>query len=178
MSEPAPAALPSARSGEAEAFLARFSWNDWTPDEKATLLFLIRGGRILLIEKHRGLGKGKINGPGGRIEPAETPRQAAIRETEEEVLIRPTGVRLSGELCFQFVSGYAVRVFVFRADDFKGEPGPTPEATPIWFDLEAIPYGRMWEDDAVWLPLLLQNQPFRGRFVFDGERMVAQELET
>ena len=62
-------------------------WATWEPDDRATLLFVIRGGEILFIHKKRGLGAGKINGPGGRIEPGETPEQAAIRETEEELLI-------------------------------------------------------------------------------------------
>ena len=35
----------------------------------------------------------------------------------------------------------------------------------------------MWEDDAVWLPLLLREQPFSGRFVFDGESMLTNEVD-
>ncbi len=63
-----------------------FDWSTWTPTEEATLLFAFDGGgRVLLIHKKRGLGKGKINGPGGRLEAGETPVQAAVRETREEV---------------------------------------------------------------------------------------------
>lgn len=132
---------------------------------------------MLLIEKHRGLGRGKVNGPGGRLEPGETPRRAAVREVEEEIRIHPLGVRPLGELWFQFTDGHSIRVFVFRADDYRGEPGPTEEATPFWADLEAIPYDRMWEDDAVWLPLLLRGEPFFGRFRFEGDRMLEHRLE-
>src|SRR5690606_39061541 len=57
----------------------------WTPRDRATLLFVRRGHQILLIRKKRGLGAGKINAPGGRIEPGETPEQAARRELLEEV---------------------------------------------------------------------------------------------
>lgn len=164
-------------SPDARAFLRAFSWDGWTPEERATLLFVVRDGRILLIEKHRGLGKGKINAPGGRLEPGESPEAAAVREAEEEIRIRPTGIRPAGELRFQFVDGYSIHVHVFRADGFTGEPEPTVEATPLWADLDSIPYDRMWEDDAVWLPLLLRRQPFSGRFVFDGELMLTNELE-
>ena len=163
-------------SAEARAFLRAFSWDGWAPEERATLLFVVRGGRILLIEKHRGLGQGKINGPGGRLEPGETPRAAAFREAEEEIRIRPTGIRPAGELRFQFVDGYSIHVYVFRADGFAGEPESTVEATPLWANLESIPYERMWEDDAIWLPLLLREQPFSGRFVFDGELMLTNEV--
>ena len=159
-------------SQAARAFLEGFAWDGWIPDERATLLFVVRNGKILLIEKHRGLGRGKINGPGGRLEPGETPRAAAIREVEEEIRVRPTGIHPAGELRFQFVSGYAIHVYVFRADGFVGSPAPTEEATPVWADVESIPYERMWQDDVSWLPLLLENQPFAGRFVFDDDRML------
>ena len=66
-------------------------WSTWQPDDRATLLFVVHADRILLIEKKRGLGAGKINGPGGRIEPGESPRQAAVREVQEEVGVTPEG---------------------------------------------------------------------------------------
>jgi len=55
-------------------------WASWTPTERATLLFVLRDGQILLIHKKTGLGAGKINGPGGRIEPGESAQEGAIRE--------------------------------------------------------------------------------------------------
>lgn len=167
----------AAPSPAAARFLAEFDWARWKPDELATLLFIVRGDRVLLIEKHRGLGSGKINGPGGRIESGETAEAAAVREVEEEVLVRPTGVRRMGELRFQFTNGHAIGVEVFRADGCIGEPGPTEEATPLWVALDAIPYDRMWEDDAIWLPSLLRGEPFFGRFVFDEDRMLDSHLE-
>jgi 8-oxo-dGTP diphosphatase len=47
-------------------------WSVWQPTERANLCFVTRGDEVLLIHKKRGLGAGKINGPGGRIEPGET----------------------------------------------------------------------------------------------------------
>jgi 8-oxo-dGTP diphosphatase/2-hydroxy-dATP diphosphatase len=40
--------------------------------------------RILLGMKKRGFGMGKWNGFGGKVEPAETVEDAALRELEEE----------------------------------------------------------------------------------------------
>ncbi|MBT4161861.1 MAG: NUDIX hydrolase, partial [Gammaproteobacteria bacterium] len=48
--------------------VAAIDWENWEPEEVATLLFVVRDGRVLLIRKKRGLGAGKINGPGGRLE--------------------------------------------------------------------------------------------------------------
>jgi 8-oxo-dGTP diphosphatase len=141
------------------------------------LLFVVERGRILLIEKKRGLGAGKVNGPGGRLEPGESPHDAAVRELREELGVGAQGVVEHGELSFQFVDGYALHCHVFRAEAVVGEPIETEEAAPLWTPLDAIPFHRMWADDALWLPLLLAGKRFRGRFVFDGDAMLEHELE-
>ncbi|MGA2477282.1 MAG: 8-oxo-dGTP diphosphatase [Spirochaetia bacterium] len=152
-------------------------WERWQPTEKATLLFVIRDGQILLIHKKTGLGAGKINGPGGRIEPGETALQGAIREVQEELCVTPSGVREAGELYFQFIDGYALHGSVFSASGFSGELCETREAAPLWTPLESIPYGRMWADDILWLPLMLEGQGFRGYFIFDGDTMLDSLVE-
>ncbi len=151
-------------------------WEDWTPADVATLLFVVEGGRILLIEKKRGLGAGKVNGPGGRLEAGEAPVDAAVRELREELCVGASGVVEHGELSFHFVDGYRLHCHVFRADACLGQPTETDEATPLWTPIDAIPFARMWADDAMWLPLLLAGKRFRGRFVFDGDRMLSHEL--
>ncbi len=157
--------------------LDEIDWRTWKPVDHATLLFVVRGGRILLIRKKRGLGAGKINGPGGRMEPGESPRECAVREVREELEVTPTGVCPGGELRFQFVDGYSIHVYVFTATGCRGEARETAEAIPIWAGLDDIPYDEMWADDRYWLPLLLRGEPFSGRFVFDGDAMLACELE-
>ncbi len=149
-------------------------WSCWEPVDRATLLFVIRDGEILLIRKKRGLGAGKVNGPGGRIEPAETPVAAAVREVIEELCVEPTEPREHGELHFQFIDGYSIHVTVFSAPDCVGQARETAEAVPLWTRLDRIPYDEMWADDILWLPLLLQGKCFSGRFVFDGDRMLDQ----
>src|ERR1043165_611084 len=67
----------------------QIDWLQWQPTQRANLCFVIRGRKILLIRKKRGLGAGKFNGPGGRIEDGETPLASAIRETEEEIGVTP-----------------------------------------------------------------------------------------
>ena len=152
-------------------------WATWTPQQRATLLFVVQDGRVLLIHKKRGLGARNINGPGGRVEPGETPRQAAVREVEEELCITPKDVSHCGELSFQFRDGLSIHCTVFRAEGYHGEPTETDEAIPLWTPLDAIPYERMWEDDQYWLPLMLEKQPFRGVFLFDGSCMVDHRID-
>ncbi len=152
-------------------------WNTWQPVQRATLMFVIRDGQVLLILKKRGLGAGKVNGPGGRIDPGETPEACAIREVQEELLVTPTGVTYAGELLFQFADGFSLQGYVFRADGCEGEAQETNEAVPLWTPLDAVPFDRMWSDDRVWFPYLLERRPFTGRFLFDGDAMLGYELK-
>lgn len=151
-------------------------WQDWRPQERATLCFVVRAGQILLIRKKRGLGAGKINGPGGRLEPGETAAQAAIRETREELGVTPVDVSFRGELYFQFVDGYALQCSVFTAPDCLGEPIETEEAVPHWTPVDQIPYGEMWADDVLWLPGMLAGKKFHAFFDFDGETLLRKEI--
>ncbi len=120
------------------------NWAIWQPRIHATLLFIVREGKILLIRKKRGFGAGKINGPGGKIDSGETPLQSALRETFEELGVNPLRAEDLGELHFQFRDGNSLYCTVFLAHDFEGEPRETEEATPLWTPLDAIPYDEMW----------------------------------
>ncbi|MCL4703825.1 8-oxo-dGTP diphosphatase [bacterium] len=153
-------------------------WQNWTPQQRATLTFVMQDSHILLIHKKRGLGAGKINGPGGRIDPGETALACAVREVQEELKITPLGLSPSGILRFQFVDGLSIHVQVFTASDWEGEPMETDEAAPLWTPLDRIPYDRMWEDDRIWIPHMLAGNKFEGRFLFDDDRLLEHELEV
>lgn len=154
-----------------------FDWVQWRPKDLATLLFLFRGDEVLLIHKKRGLGMGKINGPGGRLEPGESYPAAAVRETEEETGLRVSGLWETAELSFVFVDGYSLHAKIFFADRFEGEPSESDEAIPFWCPVKEIPWHRMWADDPLWLKPALLGNYVTGRFIFDGDDMLSHELE-
>ena len=147
-------------------------WEHWRPTDQATLLFVIDEERILLIRKKRGLGAGKINGPGGRLEPGESAHDCALRELQEELRIRAWSADWRGNHRFQFIDGYRLDVDVFVTDGFDGEPTETDEAIPLWFPVSEIPYDEMWADDRHWFPHLLDGSHFYGRWLFDGDRLI------
>lgn len=157
--------------------LADVDWTDWRAVDRATLTFIVDGDRVLLIRKKRGLGAGKINGPGGRLEAGESALACAVREVEEEVCVTPLDPSFQGELRFQFVDGYSIHVHVFLAKAWDGEPRETDEAIPLWFPIRRIPYDEMWADDVLWLPRLLAGERIGGRFVFDGDEMLDHALD-
>ena len=146
---------------------------DWRP-VAATLVFVERGGDVLLIRKKRGHGAGKVNAPGGRLEGAETPEQCARRELAEEVGLRCGALRPAAHLRFHDrTGGYDVRGFVFRASACRGPALDTPEAAPFWCSWDAVPYERMWEADRYWVPAVRDDRPVRGDFVFEADRLVS-----
>ena len=152
-------------------------WERWRPDVRATLLFVVRDARILLIRKKRGLGAGKINGPGGKLDGSETPLAGAIREVEEEIGVTPTGVEQRGEIRFQFTDGLALHGYVFLASGCEGRLRETDEAAPLWTPVDRIPYPEMWADDEIWMPWLLAGRKFSGRALFDGDALLDQRFE-
>lgn len=153
------------------------SWETWEPNLRANLVFIVQGERILLIHKKRGLGAGKINGPGGKLEPGETAMEAAVREAQEELCITPQGLQERGVLHFDFTDGLRLHCVVFRGEHFDGVPTETHEALPEWFSVDEVPYHRMWADDIHWLPGLIAGRSFRAWFHFDGETMLSRHIE-
>jgi 8-oxo-dGTP diphosphatase len=153
-------------------------WSTWHPTLRTVLVFIVNNGNILLIRKKRGLGAGKINGPGGKVEPNEIPWQAAIREVREEIGVTPVGLEAMGELSFQFADGLAMYCVVFRAANYRGLLQETEEATPVWVPLHKIPFEEMWADDAHWFPYLLQGERFRGFFTLDVDKLLSAKVEA
>ena len=154
-------------------------WASWQPTERAVIVYIIdrKQRKVLLIMKKTGLGKGKVNAPGGRLEPGESSLQAAVRECQEEVALTPLLPEKRVELHFQFTSGYALYGEAFFTDSWEGEPRSSDEADPFWCDLDKLPWDNMWEDDRRWLPLALAGKKLRGFYVFDDDKMLSEKLE-
>jgi 8-oxo-dGTP diphosphatase len=148
----------------------------WQPDETGTLLFLRRENEVLLIRKKRGHGAGKINGPGGKIDPGETPLGGAVRETLEETGITVLDATLKAEFRFVELAGPQWYGYVFLASRHAGTPVETEEARPFWCPVDALPFDQMWEDDRLWLPRVLCGERLEGDFLFDGGRLLAHRL--
>ena len=149
-------------------------------NQQCTLLYLRHGQKLLLAMKKRGHGVGKWNGVGGKVKPNETVEECASRECTEEIRVIPSIVRKVA--IHDFVnsnpeSNLNQRVHVYICDQWNGKPEETEEMAPRWFDLDNIPYDDMWEDDRIWLPLILEGKMVQGKFSFnDSGEMLNSKL--
>lgn len=150
------------------------------PDIRRTLLFFIKDGKILLAMKKRGFGAGKWNGVGGKIEAGETIEDALVRESVEEVSMKPLSWTKVAELDFiqdAETDPWHMYVHAYLSEEWEGEPTESEEMKPQWYDLDAIPYEVMWEDDKYWLPQVLEGKRLQGKFVFDhNDKMIQHEI--
>lgn len=121
--------------------LQRPSGMGGNPREGAVLLLLYPRGRqtyLVLTLRRPDLNAhaGQISLPGGRLEPGETPAEAALREAHEEVGIRPSRVQLLGALAPLYIlpSDFQVHPFVgWHAQPavFTPQPGEVAELLEV-----------------------------------------------
>ena len=133
----------------------------------ANLCYLINGrNEVLLQFKSRGFGQGKWNGPGGKAEKGESLEQAVAREVKEETGLAVKDLKKMAELEFIFKekADWNQLVYVFVSHDFAGVIKPSDEGELKWFKIGEIPYDKMWEDDAHWLPKVLAGEFVKMRF--------------
>jgi len=127
-----------------------------------------KGNKVLLGMKKRGFGEGKWNGFGGKVHDDETVEDTAKREIVEEAGINPLDLKKHGVLHFYFDDVEIFECYIFRFTEFEGGPRETEEMRPKWFDVDKIPFDKMWKDDPYWIPLLLDGKNFVGHFYFDN----------
>lgn len=134
-----------------------------------TLVFPIKGNRILLGMKKVRHGQGKWNGFGGGVEFGETPIQAAVRELFEEsgLKVSESDLKFRGIIRFLFPTKqkWNQDVHIYVLDCPSENPIETEEMIPEWFDMDKIPYDMMWAGDEPWLSLVLAGHVVEGTWV-------------
>jgi mutator protein MutT len=139
---------------------------------ETTLCLLKRDNKILLAMKKRGFGEGKYNGVGGKIEKNETPEEAMIRETQEEINVTPIKYEKVGLIEFdEYYKGNKQNLVfhLYIVYDWQGIPCESEEMKPKWFNVGDIPYDKMFPDDKYWLPLILEGKKIKAYFEFDKD---------
>lgn len=128
---------------------------------------------VLLGYKKKGLGTGKVVGLGGHIEPGESAAEAAAREVKEEsdLCVTQGSLTLVARVTFLFPAhpSWDMSVEIFATADWAGEPAESDELRPQWFPVAALPFDRMWQDAAHWLPRVLAGERLTATFTYSGD---------
>ncbi len=149
-------------------------WTRWRPTVDAVLCYVSNRAtdEVLLIERLSDYARGMISGPGGKRQPGESFEQCVVRECREEIAVEPHNFRLGADLFFDFTSGMRMHCCAYFTHEWSGEPKPSVEAIPFWCKRDRLPLMHMWQDDALWLPYVLQGGRIRAYFIFDDDKQM------
>lgn len=149
-----------------------------TPLPQVCVVYLLRTDergveQVLLGRKKLGLGEGNFVGPGGKLEPGESPAEAAVREVEEEsgVRVHPADLEARGTLSYYFPhrESWSQKSHVFVCKRWELQPVESDELNPEWFNVSDIPYDEMWDDARFWLPEVLLGGTVNRAFTFGAD---------
>jgi 8-oxo-dGTP diphosphatase len=128
---------------------------------------------VLLGYKKTGLGTGKVVGLGGHVEPGESAAEAAAREVKEEsgICVAPGSLTQVAHVTFLFPAhpSWDMDVEIFTTTDWAGQAAESDEIRPQWFPVAALPFDRMWQDAAHWLPRVLGGERLTATFTYAGD---------
>ena len=140
---------------------------------KATVILIMKEGKVLLARKVKKIGTGMWNGYGGKSEPSdESLRHTACRELYEEsgmgIIVEPEDLTEVANIDFYYgensIDRYKAQndanfsVTFYIAYKWSGEASSTDEMTdPTWFALDDIPYDEMLPADRDFMPVIISN---------------------
>ena len=158
----------------------------------AVLLYARNSGRVLMIHRNAegrvgDYHSGKWNGLGGKLDPDESPLEAARREFHEEA-----GILLDlklfiplGSLTFPNFKAHKCEdwlVYVFTIELTDDEAGSVvsknAEGELHWvaaLDLDKL---NLWAGDRYFIPYVAANRPFMGTIWYEGQEVVRHWVQS
>jgi 8-oxo-dGTP diphosphatase len=129
------------------------------------------------IKKENDYHEGKWNGLGGKFEEGESPEDCAIREVLEESGLTIKNPKLHGFISFPLFDGKEDwYVFVFTADNFKGNLIDSPEGKLKWIENDKVTSLNLWEGDKIFLDWLYQDKFFSAKFIYQSGSLSDYEV--
>ena len=126
-----------------------------------SLIFLVRGNRILLIKgaPEKKLWANLYNGIGGHIERGEDVLSAAQRELTEETGLFSQDLWLCGIITIDPGGDTGVCLYVFKGNCSTGDPLPSKEGALEWVTVADITRLPLVEDLFTILPVVIDAKP-------------------
>jgi len=108
-----------------------------------------RDGKILIAQRKRtGQHPLKWEFPGGKVEEAETPEAAVVRELKEELAIQVRVGPEIGRYEFQNAGSWPIMLMFYRVVEFSGEPKNMDFEQIVWAPKERLGEYDFLEGDA------------------------------
>jgi 8-oxo-dGTP diphosphatase len=126
----------------------------------AVLCILRHHQEFLLLKRLKEPNKDMYTPVGGKLDPFESPYEAAIRETSEETGITLSHMRYCGILVETSPTKYNWCSFVYVADIDRIPPPPCNEGTLEWIALDSVPDMPTPETDWHIYQYVMQSKPF------------------
>lgn len=135
----------------------------------AVLCVLRSGDEVLLLRRTKALHYGKYVPLGGKVDPHESAREAALREVHEEAGYRPEGLSFCGILQETAPTDFNWISYVYAADVERFEPPACKEGVLEWVPLDGIAALPTYDVDRFIYGYYLEGRPFVFDARYDGE---------
>lgn len=143
--------------------------------KEATVVCFLQKGKMLLGEKQAKYCAGKIVQPGGKIEPGETKRESAIRESQAECGLTPIldEEPLGAIICRYPSSDKNMIVHIFRTEEFTGDVRDSNELqNSRWYPMNPKTWALMMPGDKWWIHKVIRNEAFQAELRYDDDQQL------
>ena len=146
-----------------------------------TLCYIEQDGKYLMLhrtKKKKDINGGKWIGVGGHLEEGEAPEDCLVREVLEETGLLLTSYTFRGLITFISDQQETELMCLFTADGFEGQLRECNEGELVWIPKDEVLSLPTWEGDAVFLKILLRDEPrfFTLRLAYEGDKLVDKKL--
>ena len=145
--------------------------------KSAVLVILESPGYWLMLKRNRTPNLGLYTPVGGKLEPGESPRAAAIREVKEEVGIKLQDISYSGLLVDSSPRDYNWICFVYRARVNYFKPPICDEGKLSWIPVDSLDTLPRPASDSYLYRYILSEQPFFLNAVYSDEDCLVEISE-
>lgn len=142
----------------------------------ATLCYVVRNGRVLMLLRNKEPNLGLWIAPGGKLEFDESPEECALRELREETGLRGRDPELRGVITeVSPRKDYQWLIFIYVVRQAKGEltdceATDCREGRLAWVPIPDVLTLPIPEADAIFFPHIVSDGPlFRAKFVYDRD---------
>lgn len=137
--------------------------------KRAAAICVIKSeGQFLLLERAKEPNQGKFVPPGGKIDPFETPLQAALRELYEETGIELETMRFCGTLVETSPTDYNWISFIYLAEIPWLPAPPCEEGILHWVGIDQLLQVPTPPTDWILYRYLLDDKPFAFSAQYDA----------